>query len=130
EAFGGLCILTTNHRHNLDPAFLRRLRFIVEFPKPDAAARQAIWRLCFPSSAPLADDIEWRQLARFDISGGVIRQVTRRAAFIAAQQGAERIGMKHLVSALRAELVKLGMQTAERDLDALERVLPQSREAA
>jgi len=42
EAFSGLAVLTTNLRRNLDEAFLRRLRFVVEFPKPDAAAREAI----------------------------------------------------------------------------------------
>ena len=32
RAFGGLAILTTNARQNIDEAFLRRLRFVVEFP--------------------------------------------------------------------------------------------------
>jgi SpoVK/Ycf46/Vps4 family AAA+-type ATPase len=32
EAFAGVAILTTNARHNLDDAFVRRLRFVVEFP--------------------------------------------------------------------------------------------------
>jgi SpoVK/Ycf46/Vps4 family AAA+-type ATPase len=33
EAHGGLVILTTNLKPNLDSAFLRRLRFIVDFPR-------------------------------------------------------------------------------------------------
>ena len=44
EAYEGLAILTTNMRQNLDPAFLRRLRFIVDFPRPDVEAREKIWR--------------------------------------------------------------------------------------
>ena len=48
EAYDGLAILTTNMRQNLDPAFLRRLRFIVDFPRPDAEAREKIWRQCLP----------------------------------------------------------------------------------
>jgi SpoVK/Ycf46/Vps4 family AAA+-type ATPase len=32
EAYGGLAILTTNMRQNIDEAFLRRVRFVVEFP--------------------------------------------------------------------------------------------------
>ena len=32
EAFGGLAILTTNARQNIDEGFVRRLRFVVEFP--------------------------------------------------------------------------------------------------
>ena len=34
EAFGGLAILTTNARQNIDDAFVRRLRFVLEFPPP------------------------------------------------------------------------------------------------
>ena len=51
EAYRGLAILATNRRSALDPAFLRRLRFIVEFPYPDAEARAAIWRRAFPTAA-------------------------------------------------------------------------------
>jgi len=32
EAFNGIAILTTHARQNIDPAFLRRLRFVIEFP--------------------------------------------------------------------------------------------------
>src|SRR5205814_9732714 len=49
EAYEGLAILTTNMRQNIDPAFLRRLRFILEFPRPDVAARETIWRQCLPA---------------------------------------------------------------------------------
>ena len=122
ESFGGLAILTTNHRHRLDKAFARRLRFIVDFPKPDAAARQSIWRQCIPDSAPLANNIDWRMLARFDLTGGAIRQITLRAAFLAACDEPAIIQMKHLIGALRAELNKLGSQTAERELTERELV--------
>jgi hypothetical protein len=62
EAFNGLAILTTNFRQNLDPAFLRRFRFMIDFPLPDAASREAIWRQCL-TGAPPADDIDYRFLA-------------------------------------------------------------------
>ena len=38
EAHDGLVIFTTNNKTNIDPAFLRRLRFIVEFPRPKSSA--------------------------------------------------------------------------------------------
>ena len=41
ESYGGLAILTTNLKSALDTAFLRRIRFVVEFPFPDAAQRAA-----------------------------------------------------------------------------------------
>ena len=55
EAYRGLAILTTNLKAALDPAFLRRLRFVVQFPFPDQAQREAIWRRTFPERAPRAE---------------------------------------------------------------------------
>ena len=121
ETFEGVAILTTNFGRTVDQAFLRRLRFIVEFPRPDAQAREAIWRRCLPPDAPLRDDINLRFLARrFELSGGNIRSITLRAAFLAAAEGAERIAMRHLIAATRAELLKLGMAAAERELAEFE----------
>ena len=117
ELFGGVAILTTNFRQNVDAAFLRRLRFVVEFPRPDAAAREAIWRKSMPASAPLDARIDFAYLARrVEITGGNIRQIALRAAFAAASEQAAAIRMDHLVEATRAELGKLGMPAAEREL--------------
>ncbi|WP_159463094.1 ATP-binding protein [Caballeronia ptereochthonis] len=116
EAFSGLAILTTNLAQNLDRAFLRRLRFIVEFPLPDATAREQIWRQCLCEPAPLHPDVQFGFLARrIELSGGSIRQITLRAAFAAAAEPAEKIAMRHLVGATRAELLKLGMPGLERE---------------
>ena len=43
ESYRGLAILATNAKGALDTAFLRRLRFIVDFPFPDAGLRRRIW---------------------------------------------------------------------------------------
>lgn len=116
EAFDGVAILTTNLSQNVDQAFLRRLRFVIDFPKPDVNAREKIWRQCLPKDAPIRD-INFRFLSRrLELTGGHIRQITLRAAFAAAREGAKAIEMKHLVNATHAELVKLGMVMAERDL--------------
>jgi AAA+ superfamily predicted ATPase len=105
----GLVILTTNLRQNIDPAFLRRLRFIVEFPRPDASAREEIWRRCLPEGSHTLDDAAFRQLARkIDLAGGNIRQITLRAAYVAAAADT-KIRLEHVVYASRAELAKLGM---------------------
>jgi hypothetical protein len=121
EAFGGLAVLTTNFRQNLDQAFLRRLRFVIDFPRPDARAREAIWRQCLPPTAPVQPDVDVRFLARrIELTGGNIRQITLRAAFAAAQDRVQAIGMVHLLKATRAELRKLGMPTAERELTEIE----------
>ena len=117
EAFEGLAILTTNMRKNLDPAFVRRLRFIIEFPRPDAPAREHIWRLCLPENSHDLQGAEFRQLARrLELTGGQIRQITLRAAFIAAAAN-DRIKLQHVATAVRAELAKLGMPPVELDLN-------------
>jgi AAA+ superfamily predicted ATPase len=113
ETFDGLAMLTTNLRQNLDPAFLRRLRFVVDFPRPDAAAREKIWRACLPDGTHTLVDADFRQLARrIDLTGGYIRQITVRAAFAAAA-GGRLINLKDIEAATRAELAKLGMPAVE-----------------
>jgi AAA+ superfamily predicted ATPase len=117
EAFRGLAILTTNYRRNMDSAFVRRIRFIVEFRRPDASSREAIWRRCLTADAPLAADVHLPFLAkRLDITGGTIQLVAVRAAFAAAAAGASAIGMRHVIEAARAELLKLGLTSTEREL--------------
>ncbi len=109
ESFEGLAILTTNLRQNLDAAFLRRLRFIVEFPRPDVQARAAIWRACLPPQAHRVSPTEISELARrIDLTGGHIRQITLRAAFLAASRSS-LIEVVDLAAAARSELAKLGM---------------------
>jgi hypothetical protein len=108
EAYEGLAILTTNLRQNLDAAFLRRLRFIIDFPRPDVEAREEIWRRCLPEKSHTLDAPAFRQLARkVELTGGHIRQITLRAAFVAAAAN-ELIGLPHITYATNAELAKLG----------------------
>lgn len=116
EAYDGLAILTTNFRQNLDSAFLRRLRFIIEFPRPDVASREQIWRFCLPADSHRLDDAAFRQLARrIDLTGGHIRQITLRAAFLAAAEDS-LIGLEKIAAAAGAEFAKLGMPPVELDL--------------
>lgn len=116
EAYEGLAILTTNLRQNLDPAFLRRLRFIIDFPRPDAIAREEIWRCCLPENSHKLDAAAFRVLARkIELTGGHIRQITLRAAFVAAAAD-KPIGFEHIIYATNAEFAKLGMPAMELDL--------------
>lgn len=118
ESYDGVAIFTTNARQNIDPAFLRRLRFIIEFPRPDAAAREDIWRRCLPEDSYQISDAEFRQLARkIDMTGGHIRQITLQAAFLAAA-AKTRITLEHIALASRAELAKLGMPPVSLELRA------------
>jgi SpoVK/Ycf46/Vps4 family AAA+-type ATPase len=105
EAYDGLAILTTNMREALDEAFLRRLRFVVEFPFPDVAARRRIWERMYPETVP-QDGLRAEALAGLHISGGSIRTVALNAAFGAAQDGTP-VRMEHVLAAARAEYEKL-----------------------
>jgi hypothetical protein len=113
EAYEGLAILTTNMRGALDEAFLRRLRFVIEFPFPSALQRAEIWRRVFPAQAP-TDALDAAVLARMDIAGGSIRNIAVGAAFLAADAGS-RVAMEHVVAAAVTEYSKL-----ERPLPVLE----------
>lgn len=117
EAYQGLAILTTNLRQNLDAAFLRRLRFIVDFPRPDADAREHIWRHCLPAQSHMLDNAAFRHLGRrIELTGGHIRQITLRAAFIAAAADS-KIGLVHIAHATNAEFTKLGMPPMDLQTD-------------
>jgi hypothetical protein len=105
EAYRGLAILTTNLKTAIDPAFLRRLRFVVQFPFPDLAQRQEIWRRMFPAKLP-TEGLDWGKLARLNLTGGNIRNIALNAAFLAADAG-ESVGMGHLLRATQTEYAKL-----------------------
>ena len=114
ETYRGLAILTTNLKSALDRAFMRRLRFVVPFPFPDAAARARIWRLMFPPKVPVSN-LDWDRLARMQLSGGNIRTITLSAAFLAAAAG-EPVSMAHAIAAARREYVKLDKPLTEAEL--------------
>jgi AAA+ superfamily predicted ATPase len=116
EEYEGIAILTTNLRSNLDDAFVRRLRFIIEFPVPNEKHRRQIWEKIFPKSAPCSPDLDLDLLAkRFEICGANIRNVALAAAFLAANEG-ETIEMGHVVRSLRREYQKMGKILMEYDL--------------
>jgi hypothetical protein len=104
EAYRGLAILTTNSRSALDPAFQRRLRFILQFPFPDRTLREQIWRRVFPADTPL-DALDYEKLARLEVAGGAIRNIALSAAFLAADAG-DSVGMRHLLKAAHGEAAK------------------------
>jgi hypothetical protein len=104
EEYRGLAILTSNQRGALDHAFLRRLRFIVEFPFPDAMARADIWRRVFPGATPV-DGLDSDKLAKLNVAGGSIRNIAMNAAFLAAD-ASQPVRMRDLLHAARTECAK------------------------
>src|SRR5262245_18379869 len=102
ELFDGLAILTTNHPEKVDPAFSRRLRFSIEFPRPDAIARLAIWEQSIPTEhREKGLDLEFLVLS-LDLTGGSIRQIALHAAMAAAASpDHSKITKDHLHAATR-----------------------------
>jgi hypothetical protein len=108
EEYPGITILATNLRQNMDAAFTRRMRFIVDFPFPDEADRLRIWESVWPAEVPLGPDVDLPLLARqFRLAGGSIRNVAVAAAFLAAEQE-QSVSMRHLMLATKRELQKMG----------------------
>ncbi|MFI1711132.1 ATP-binding protein [Streptomyces griseoruber] len=105
ESYRGLAILTTNQKKALDHAFLRRLRFVVDFPFPDVAERAEIWRRVIPPQVPV-DGVAVERLAQLTVAGGSIRNIALSAAFLAADEGTE-VRMRHLLAAAHTEYAKL-----------------------
>ena len=108
EAYRGLAILTTNLKTVLDKAFLRRIRFVVQFPFPDARQRAEIWKHIFPAGTP-KENLDWEKLSRMNLAGGSIRNIALNAAFIAADEGVP-VSMNHLSQAAGSEYAKLEKQ--------------------
>jgi len=113
EQFDGIAILATNRKSDLDQAFLRRLRFIIDFLPPGPLERRRLWELALPPSTPagepLHDGIDFDFLAaRLDMTGADIKAASLAAAFLARQAGG-RITMEHVLHGARREMTKHGV---------------------
>lgn len=117
EAYRGLAILATNLRSSVDAAFLRRLRFLVNFPVPDVAQRREMWRKAFPAETPVAP-LDLDRLARLNITGGSIHSIALNAAFAGARDG--ELELPHILKAARTEFKKLQKPINVADFKGLE----------
>jgi SpoVK/Ycf46/Vps4 family AAA+-type ATPase len=113
ERFKGLAILATNRKKDLDEAFLRRLRYVIDFPLPDAAERKRIWQQVIPASADTSE-LDFDFLARqFQLAGGNIRSIAFNACLQCAaaggaqKEGVRRLTMREVIIAVKREYDKL-----------------------
>jgi hypothetical protein len=113
ESYQGLAILATNMKSALDTAFMRRLRFIVNFQKPGIAERKLIWQKSFTPEVPL-EALDYDRLARFNFAGGSIHSIALNASFLAAEAGTP-VTMPLVLKAARIEYVKHGWPINEAD---------------
>ncbi len=109
EEYRGISILATNNSQSFDPAFMRRLTYVIRFERPDVDTRKQMWRSMMPDQVPLAPDVDldWF-VERFpDLSGSNIKSIIMMACYMAAADGTD-LSMRHLVRSVRLEFEKLG----------------------
>jgi hypothetical protein len=113
EQFTGIAVLATNRKSDMDEAFLRRIRFMVDFQPPGAPERRALWQRALPPRSPAGEEIlgkiDWGLLAqKLDMTGADIASAALNAAFLARADGG-RITMDHVLRAARREMNKHGV---------------------
>ncbi len=117
DEYTGVVILATNLRKNMDEAFVRRMRFTIDFPFPEEEYRLSIWQNIFPKETPLEKNIDYKFLARkFKVSGGNIKNIALAAAFYAADDGLI-VTMEHVIQATKRELQKKGKLCVKADFE-------------
>ena len=114
EEYDGIVILATNYKKNIDEAFMRRIRYLVEFTLPGEAIRREIWESSFAPEVPL-EDVNFDYLARqFELAGGNIKNIVLNAVFKAASEG-QSVGMLHILESIRTENMKMGKKMIRQD---------------
>lgn len=120
ENHQGPCILTTNLRRHLDPAFARRFQMCAEFPRPDAVSRETLWKKAMPSKAPISSEVDWAVLGEeLVLTGAQIQNIAIHASCCAAGDE-EAIGLAHIARAVYVELMKEGKEVIPSTLGHLE----------
>jgi AAA+ superfamily predicted ATPase len=110
EEFSGVVILATNFRQNIDEAFQRRIHVVVEFPSPDAASRREIWRRLLPGPhhcALAAADFD-ELAARFELSGGSVRNISIDACYRSLAAQSTTIQLRDVIASTAREYQKFG----------------------
>ena len=114
EQYEGIVLLASNYKKNIDEAFMRRIRYMIEFQMPSREIRREVWRACFAPETPVSG-IDFEYLARqFELSGGSIKNAALNAAFRAARDGSP-VTMPLLLDAVRNENLKMGRTMIEQD---------------
>lgn len=114
EDYDGVVLLATNLKKNIDEAFMRRMRYVVEFQLPGEAQREELWRACLPETVP-SSGVDFGYLARrFELAGGAIKNIALNAAFLAAEEDGP-VTMRHILDSLRNENLKRGKTMLNQD---------------
>jgi adenylate kinase family enzyme len=113
EQFPGIAILASNRKTNIDAGFTRRLRYVMDFPKPDAGQRRQLWRRIAEELTGMeraaALDKDLIQLADLmELTGAQIKYALLSAVYMARREETS-LGPSHLLRGLERELQKEGL---------------------
>jgi SpoVK/Ycf46/Vps4 family AAA+-type ATPase len=102
-----MVLLSTNLRNNIDEAFMRRMKYVVDFKIPDIKTRKEIWLDGLSGNVNL-ENVDFDYLAqKIELSGGYIKNIILNSLFLAAKEG-DSINMKHILQSTSNEYLKLG----------------------
>lgn len=107
-------ILATNRIEDMDSALERRISLIVEFPMPNEEQRRDIWKGLLPEKMPLGEDVKIEELAKHELSGGLIKNVVLQAARLALSDDADKVAKKHFDKAIHRTTSSTGLMGKER----------------
>jgi SpoVK/Ycf46/Vps4 family AAA+-type ATPase len=125
EEHPGLVVMASNHKENIDPAFMRRFQTILHFPRPGQFERAKIWRIAFPETDPyhLEEKVKIDELARLDMTGAAIVESARTAALLAAKEAksSERptIELAHIADAVKRQYLRDSRVLSAKELKLL-----------
>ena len=125
EQYDGIVILATNYRKNIDEAFMRRIRYVVEFSLPDKELRKELWKTSFSKEIP-TEGLDFNYLSeQFELAGGAIKNIVLNASFLAASEN-RPVGMVDVLRSLRNENVKIGKVMLSKDFGLYEELMEEA----
>ena len=108
EEYPGLSVLATNVMQNFDPAFKRRMTFMIPVEQPDEAVRLKLWQKVFPENTPLAPDLNFEIFAKTaELTGSNIKSAALMAAYRAAAEN-RPVSNQDLIEAIDFEYRRTG----------------------
>lgn len=110
EAHDGITVMSTNLFKSVDPAFLRRFAFSLSFQPPTSGLRERIWREGVPAECPVSENVDFKHLSQFSMTGGSIRTCIREGAARAASRSAPQVTQEDFLWAVKRELQKQGLE--------------------
>ena len=119
EDYEGITILATNYVNNIDDAFKRRIKFMVNFVFPTPDVRLKLWKQILPDTAQTDEEIDFEFFAEnFELSGSNIKEILTNAAYLAAADGTG-IKNSHIIEAVKLNFSKYGKVLTDSDFGYL-----------